>query len=37
MYIQVLGKNWVTKEHLYWVVKVASEHHGYNPHLETEE
>ena len=31
----LLGKNWITKEHLYWLIKVASERHGYNQHLET--
>ena len=30
----LLGKKWVTKEHLYWLVEVASTHHGYNPHDE---
>jgi len=30
----LLGKKWVTKEHLSWVVRISSGYHGYNPHLE---
>ncbi len=33
----LLGKKWVTKKQLSWLVRVASDYHNYNPHTETPE
>jgi len=32
----LVTKNWVTRKHLYLVIKIASEHHGYNPYTQGE-
>jgi len=29
----MVGKSWVNAKHIYWIIRITSKFHGFNPHI----